>query len=105
MKDLNEMTKEEIDAITPEQAEAMAAELIAQSRATRKEVQDFLYNNGEVIDLGKWVTAKEYGERFGVSINRVTNWIKRGVIPKENVRRIKALNDIRLIKAVPYKDT
>lgn len=104
MKDIFEMTKEEIEAITPEQASAMVREEIARSNAIRREIQDFLYNNGEVIDLGKWVTAKEYSERFGVSINRVTNWIKRGIIPKENVRRIKALNDIRLIKAIPYKD-
>lgn len=98
------MTREEIDAVTPEQAEAMAAEMIAESRATRRRIQDLLYNNGEILDLGKWVTAKEYSERFGVKLSRITNWIRRGVIPPENVRRIKALNDIRLIKAVPYKD-
>lgn len=32
----------------------------------------------------------------------VSNWIKRGIIPPENILEFPELNDIRLIKAVPY---
>ncbi len=104
MKILMEMTKEEIGALTPEEVAAIVAESNAESDRLHQEVLDFLYNNGEIIDLGKWVTLKEYKERFGLkSINIITNWIRRGVIPAENVRTIEALNGIRLVKAVPYK--
>lgn len=99
------MTKEEIEALTPGEVAAIVAESNAESDKLHQEVLDFLYNNGEIIDFGKWVTLKEYKERFGLkSINVITNWIRRGIIPPENVRTVKALNGIRLIKAVPYKE-
>lgn len=81
------------------------AELLAESRAARQEAINLLITNGEKIDLGEWVTAKEYARRFGLeSTNVVTNWIRRGVIPPENVRVVAELNDLRLIKAIPYKE-
>ncbi len=63
----------------------------------------FMEINGIRYDLGEWVTIAEYTKRFGVkSTNVVTNWIRRGIIPAENVISVPELNDIRLIKAVPY---
>jgi hypothetical protein len=89
--------------MSPAEIENQIQGIAARSRAAREEVADYLFNNGETLDLGKWVTLKEYKERFGLkSINVLTNWIRRGIIPPENVRIIKALNDIRLVKAVPY---
>lgn len=81
------------------------AELLAESRAARQEAINLLITNGEKIDLGEWLTAKEYAKRFGLeSTNVVTNWIRRGIIPPENIRVIQELNDLRLIKAIPYKE-
>ena len=85
------------------QAQIQAA--LAESRAARQEAENWLSVNGETISLNEWLTAKEYAKRFGLtSTNVVTNWIRRGIIPPENVRVVKELNDIRLIKAIPYKE-
>ncbi len=32
----------------------------------------------------------------------VNNWTKRGVVPAENVISVGRLNNLKLIKAVPY---
>ncbi len=64
----------------------------------------FLEKDGEQYPLDHWVTATEYAKRFGLnSPNVVTNWIRRGIIPPENVVQVPELNDIRLIRAVPYQ--
>lgn len=60
--------------------------------------------NGDIIDLTEWLTIKEYAKKFGKSDKLVYNWIRRGVVPIDNVRVVKELNNIRLIKAVPYKE-
>jgi hypothetical protein len=55
------------------------------------------------INLNEWVTMKEYSKRFNLSTtNVVTNWIKRGIIPQENIRTVPMLNGLKLIKAVKY---
>ena len=78
---------------------------LEESRAARKEGVDLLILNGEEIDFDKWVTVKEYVKRYNLkSLNIVTNWIRRGIIPPENVRVVPELNDLRLVKAVPYKE-
>jgi len=85
------------------QAQIQAA--LAESRAARQEAENWLSVNGETISLNEWLTAKEYAKRFGLeSTNVVTNWIRRGIIPPENIRVIQELNDLRLIKAIPYKE-
>lgn len=79
---------------------------IAESKAAREEAMNFLILQGKCIDLADWVTAKEYAERFGLSsTNVVTNWIRRGIIPPENVRVVGAFNNLRLIKAIAYKES
>ncbi len=78
--------------------------LLAQNANTQKEALKLLSSQGQEIDLGEWVTIKEYAKRFGIkSTNVVSNWISRGVIPPENIIDIAELNNIRLIRAVPYK--
>jgi uncharacterized protein YutE (UPF0331/DUF86 family) len=75
--------------------------VLASSRQARKEAEELLVMNGESIDLSEWITAKEYADKFELgSTNVVTNWIRRGVIPPENVKVVKRLNGLRLIKAV-----
>ena len=77
---------------------------LEESRAARKEGVDLLILNGEEIDFDKWLTVKEYVKRYNLkSLNIVTNWIPRGIIPPENVRIIPELNGLRLVKAIPYK--
>ncbi len=77
---------------------------LAEAKAAQEEARDLLILQGEVIDFDEWVTLKEYVKRYNLnSINTLTNWIRRGVVPPENVRTIPDLNNIRLVKAVPYR--
>lgn len=76
--------------------------LLAETDALIGQAVKYMELNGIRYDLGEWVTIKEYAARFGVSTQVVTNWIRRGIVPAENVISVPELNDIRLIKAVPY---
>ena len=77
---------------------------LASSEAVQQEAILLLTSQGETIELSDWVTVSEYARRFSLeSRNVVTNWIRRGVIPEENIRNFPELN-IRLIKAVHYKE-
>ena len=80
-------------------------ELMSNTDALIIQAVKFMEINGIRYDLGEWVTIAEYTKRFGIkSTNVVTNWIRRGVVPTENVITVPELNDIRLIKAVPYTE-
>ena len=80
-------------------------EALDRSRELREEAEVLLKAiNGDVIDLKEWVTIKEYARKFGKSDKVIHNWIRRGVVPAGNVRVVPELNDIRLIKAIPYKE-
>jgi hypothetical protein len=69
------------------------------------EVKDFLMLRGEAIPLDEWLTTKRYCERFNIpNTETVTNWIRRGIIPAENVKEVEELNGLKLIKAIPYKE-
>ena len=77
--------------------------VLSEAKAAIKEAQSYLISQGEVVDLSDWVTIKEYCNRFDIkNIETVLNWIKRGIVPAENVRTIEEFNNTRLIKAVPY---
>jgi hypothetical protein len=79
------------------------AKALAESRDARKEANNYLILQGQTIDLSDWVTPKEYVKRFGLkSTNVVSNWIRRGIIPPENIVELKMLNGIRLLKAISY---
>lgn len=61
--------------------------------------------NGEKYPLDEWVMPAEYARQFNLKTTMVvSNWIRHGVIPPENILHIPELNDLRLIKAVPYHD-
>ena len=71
----------------------------------QNEVYAHLKIGKEDLDLEKWVTIKDYVKRHKLSgLNVVHNWIKRGIVPPENIRRISQINDIQLIKDVVYKE-
>lgn len=92
--------KEAIAAVVEAKAMAMAQEsreLIERSR------DSFVATEGKILNLDEWLTVKGYCQRYGIaSTNVVSNWIKRGVIPQENVIQVAELNNLKLIKAVRY---
>lgn len=69
-----------------------------------EEARTYLLSQGEVFDITtEWVTIKEYGKRFGIeNTQTITNWIRRGIIPQEDVHIIPEFNDIRMIRAKKY---
>lgn len=76
---------------------------MAQNDDLIQRATSFLEQNGTKFPLADWLTPAEYVKRFGLkSTNVVSNWIRRGLIPPENILHVPELNDIRLIKAVPY---
>ena len=80
-------------------------ELMAQTDAIIGEATAFLQQNGTRFPLTDWLTPAEYAKRFNLrSTNVVSNWIRRGVIPTENILHIPELNNMRLIKAIPYHE-
>ena len=65
----------------------------------------FLQQNDTRFPPTDWLTPAEYAKRFGLSsTNMVSNWIRRGVIPAENILHVPEINNIRLIKAVPHHE-
>jgi hypothetical protein len=82
------------------QTRQKAAELIAEFENSNINIEI----DGKKYPLSEWVTLKEYCRRFGLKNTMiVNNWISRNIIPKENILNISQLNNLRLIKAVPYK--
>lgn len=62
-----------------------------------------IHYEGEEYLLGEWVTIADYARLHNLKLNRVTNWIKREVIPAENVKVFPALNNLRLVRNEAYK--
>ncbi len=57
-----------------------------------------IHYEGEEYLLGEWVTIADYARLHNLKLNRVTNWIKREVIPAENVKVFPELNNLRLVR-------
>jgi hypothetical protein len=105
-----ELMNEAIRNATAEDKETLKAVVYAKNEMLIKESNDLLSQIDSLIltpdftiNLNEWVTMKEYSKRFNLSTtNVVTNWIKRGIIPQENIRTVPMLNGLKLIKAVKY---
>ena len=107
----SEEEREEIGNFMVQQAE----EMLAESKEFRKKADAIIAEyhkskdvnieiNGQKYPLSEWVTMKEYCRRFGLKNTMIiNNWITRQIIPSENILNISQLNNLRLIKAVPYK--
>ena len=79
-------------------------ELLDRSRILIEEGKDFLQANGTFIELDNYLTIKRYCEKYGLqSESIVTNWIRRGVVPQEDIKVIEELNGLRLVKDKPYR--
>lgn len=75
-------------------------EIMAQFEETKQISIDI---DGKAYSLNNWVTIQNYCKMFNIeSTSVVTNWIKRGKIPSENILDLKELNNIRLVKAIAY---
>lgn len=78
--------------------------VLERSEALVSEAKSLLDEMGIEYKLDEWLTVKRYCERFGIKDTHVvTNWMRRGVIPAENIKEVEELNGLKLIKAVPYK--
>ena len=116
------LTSEDIEAVSPAIGEWMEKGTTAQKEILKLAVgqlnlrlaqltaqalesaEQFLSRDGKQYPLSDWLTPKEYAKRFDLrSTQVITNWIRRGVIPKENVVTIQELNNLTLVEAVPYR--
>ena len=78
--------------------------LLAEGDTAIAETRAYLISRGQAVDFSEWVTIEEYCKRFNIkNIAIVINWIKRGIVPKENVVTIEELNNAIVIKAIPYQ--
>lgn len=93
--------------------EVKAKEAIEESKAIRKQAEELLSKivskkvsiviEGNEYSLEEWVTISEYAKIFNLkSTSVVNNWIVRGLVPEENILKIQKLNNLQLIKAIPY---
>ena len=58
---------------------------------------------GFVVDTAQWLTIKRYAQRYNLSMQVVTNWLNRGIIPADCTMELPELNGLRLVKDQPYK--
>jgi hypothetical protein len=73
--------------------------------AGEKALQNYMMVNGRKYPTDEWLTVSEYCKRFHIANTQtVTNWIKRGVISESDVLVIEEYNNIRLVKAISYRD-
>lgn len=79
-------------------------ELLEETQDLIQRAKDFLVAEGKVVELGKFLTIKRYGEKHGIKNEAVvTNWIRRGIVPLEDVAVIEELNGLRMIRDRVYK--
>lgn len=86
------------------QTNITAQELLSNTLNTINRVDDALRLNGFDYILTEWLTPKEYVKTHNLaSISVVSNWVKRGIIPSEDIVESKSLNGLKLIRNKSYK--
>ncbi|QJD81203.1 hypothetical protein HH216_01350 [Spirosoma rhododendri] len=78
-------------------------ELIETARRESDESLRILTEAGITLDTSQWLTIKRYAERYGITMQVVTNWISRGIIPADCTMTVPELNDLRLVKNQAYR--
>ena len=79
-------------------------ELLANGEELIQEGEDFLKIKGIEYSFAEWLTPTKYCEKFNIeNVAVITNWINRGKISQENIRIVQELNNLKLIRAIPYK--
>jgi len=80
------------------------AELVASSKKLVEEAKNFLMSEGRIVELDKYLTIKNYCKKYEIKDESVvTNWIRRGLVPAEDVHTFTELNGIRIIKDRAYR--
>ncbi|KAA9349034.1 helix-turn-helix domain-containing protein [Larkinella humicola] len=69
----------------------------------QQQTLDFLKSHGQELDLGEWLSVRDYAKKYGVSIQVVVNWINRGIIPADCVEDLLMFNNIRMVQDKVYK--
>jgi len=79
-------------------------ELLEETQDLIQRAKNFLVAEGKVVELGKFLTIKRYCQKHGIKNEAVvTNWIRRGIVPLEDVAVIEELNGLRMIRDRVYK--
>jgi hypothetical protein len=98
---LREALRKKADLITAEAKQTISK--ISKTIAEFEQKDVVLEVNGRKYPLDEWVTLNDYIKKFDLkSTMVVNNWIKRGVVPAENIISVGRLNGLKLIKAVTY---
>ena len=88
----------------PSITQQSTVELLQEAQKLIKQANDFLISEGKVVDFGKYLTIKRYCKKYGIKDESVvTNWIRRGIIPPEDIAIIEELNGLRMICDRSYK--
>ena len=69
----------------------------------QQQTLNFLKSHGHELDLGEWLSVRDYAKKYGTSIQVVVNWINRGIIPADCVEDLPMFNNIRLVRDKVYK--
>ena len=78
--------------------------LLAETGKLIQQAKDFLVSEGKVVDFGKFPTIKRYFQKYNIKDESVvTNWIRRGIIPPDDIEVIEELNGLRMIRDRVYK--
>lgn len=78
--------------------------LLQEAQKLIQQANDFLVSEGKVVDFGKYLTIKRYCQKYGIKDESVvTNWIRRGIVPPEDMAIIEELNGLRMIRDRSYK--
>lgn len=79
------------------------AELEALTEKANLALSGKITYQGQEYVFGDWVTIADYCRLHNFKPARVQNWINRAIIPPTNVLIIKELNNLKLLKNVPYQ--
>ncbi len=80
------------------------SELLKETHELIGKAKAFLVSEGKVVDFDKFLTIKKYCQKYGIKDESlVTNWIRRGIIPVDDIHVFQELNGLRMIRDKIYK--
>lgn len=79
-------------------------DVLNQAKELIENAKNFLILEGKIIELSDWLTIKNYCKKYAIADESVvTNWIRRGIIPEDDIRVFPEFNSIRLVRDKKYK--
>ena len=80
------------------------SEILRETQELIEKAKAFLVSEGKVVDFDKFLTIKNYCKKYGIKEESlVTNWIRRGIIPIDDIHVFQELNGLRMIRDKIYK--